>query len=134
MLLHTIGRLGEPGVTDAFTRKYIFPGGYIPALSEIVAASEKARLFASDVENLRLHYALTLEQWYARTIAAREQIEVLYDARFFRMWCFYLAGAAVAFRFGSLCNYQVQYARDRHALPITRDYMREAEMALPRGA
>ncbi len=130
MLLHTIGRMGGPAATDAFTRKYIFPGGYIPALSELVAASEKARLIASDVETLRLHYALTLDHWYARTLVRRAEIEALYDARFFRMWCFYLAGAAVAFRYGGLCNYQVQYVRDRHALPLTRDYMREDEKAL----
>ena len=130
MLLHTIGRYGGPSVTDAFTRKYIFPGGYIPALSEVVAASEQCRLMLTDVEILRVHYALTLEHWYARTLAARAQIEALYDARFYRMWCFYLAGAAVAFRFGGMCNYQIQYSRNRHGLPLTRDYMQEAEQAL----
>lgn len=130
MLLHTIGRYGGPSVTDAFTRKYIFPGGYIPALSEVVGASEKCRFMITDVEILRVHYALTLEHWYARTVAAREQIEALYDARFFRMWCFYLAGAAVAFRFGGMCNYQIQYSRSRHGLPLTRDYMQDAEQAL----
>ena len=132
MLLHTIGRYGGPGVTDAFTRKYIFPGGYIPAISEVVEASEQCRLMITDSETLRLHYALTLEHWYARTVAAREQIEALYDPRFYRMWCFYLAGAAVAFRFGGLCNYQIQFARSRHALPLTRDYMHDAEQALLR--
>ncbi len=130
MLLHTIGRMGGPGSTDAFTRKYIFPGGYIPALSETVAASEAARLITTDVETLRLHYALTLEHWYRRTLAERDRIEALYDARFFRMWCFYLAGATVAFRFGGLCNHQIQYARSRHALPLTRDYMRDEEKRL----
>ena len=131
MLLHTIGRYGKPGFTDAFTRKYIFPGGYIPALSEVVAASEKSRLMLTDVEILRVHYALTLEHWYQRTVAARAQIEALYDARFYRMWCFYLAGAAVTFRYGGMCNYQLQYSRSRHALPLTRDYMAEAEAKLP---
>ncbi len=130
MLLHTIGRLGKPGVTDAFTRKYIFPGGYNPALSEIVAASERTKLIASDIETLRLHYAWTLDHWYDRTMAAREQIEALYDARFFRMWSFYLAGAASAFRHGGLCNYQIQYIRRRDALPVTRDYLATAEAAL----
>ncbi|WP_116969449.1 cyclopropane-fatty-acyl-phospholipid synthase family protein [Blastomonas sp. UPD001] len=127
MLLHTIGRMGVPGATDAFTTKYIFPGGYIPALSEIVRASEPSRLIATDVETLRLHYAHTLRLWYQRTVEKRAEIEALYDARFFRMWTFYLAGATAAFEHGGMCNYQVQFARSRHALPITRDYMAEAE-------
>jgi len=127
MLLHTIGRMGVPGATDAFTTKYIFPGGYIPALSEIVRASEPSRLIATDVETLRLHYAHTLRQWYQRTVEKQAEIEALYDARFFRMWTFYLAGATAAFEHGGMCNYQVQFARSRHALPITRDYMAEAE-------
>ena len=127
MLLHTIGRMGRPGSTDAFTRKYIFPGGYIPALSETLIASERYRLIATDVETLRLHYAKTLREWYARTVAHQAEIEALYDARFYRMWCFYLAGATAAFESGGLCNYQIQYARSRHALPLARDYMGEAE-------
>ncbi len=127
MLLHTIGRMGGPGATDAFTSKYIFPGGYIPALSEIVRASEPARLIATDVETLRLHYAHTLRLWYRRTVEKQAEIEALYDARFFRMWTFYLAGATAAFEHGGMCNYQVQFARSRHALPIIRDYMAEAE-------
>jgi len=125
MLLHTIGRMGGPGSTDAFTRKYIFPGGYIPALSEILEGSEPNKLIATDVEVLRLHYALTLQEWYRRTVAAREQIEALYDERFFRMWTLYLAGAATVFENGGMVNYQIQYARSRRALPITRDYMIE---------
>jgi cyclopropane-fatty-acyl-phospholipid synthase len=134
MLLHTIGRMGRPGTTDAFTRKYIFPGGYNPALSEIISASEQAKLIAADIETLRLHYALTLDHWYARTVAAKDRIEALYDARFYRMWLFYLAGAITAFRHGGMCNYQIQYTRSRHALPITRDYMREAEVGLREAA
>ena len=130
MLLHTIGRMGSPGTTDPFTTKYIFPGGYNPALSEIVAASQEAKLIATDVEVLRLHYALTIERWYARTVAAKDAIVELYDERFYRMWTFYLAGAISAFRHGGLVNYQVQFARDRHALPITRDYMGAAEATL----
>jgi len=132
MLLHTIGRLGVPGKTDAFTLKYIFPGGYNPALSEIVAASEPARMIVADVETLRLHYGLTLDRWYDRTVAAKEAIVALYDERFFRMWTFYLAGARAAFYHGNLCNYQLQYIRDRRALPITRSYMAEKEAELPR--
>jgi cyclopropane-fatty-acyl-phospholipid synthase len=123
MLLHTIGRMGGPGTTDAFTRKYIFPGGYIPALSETVAASEKHRLIAADVETLRLHYAKTLRAWYANCMVHRDAIIAMYDERFFRMWTFYLAGAATVFEHGSMCNYQIQYIRSRHALPITRDYL-----------
>jgi cyclopropane-fatty-acyl-phospholipid synthase len=127
MLLHTIGRMGGPGSTDKFTLKYIFPGGYNPALSEIVAASEKSRMIVADVETLRLHYGLTIKHWYDRTTARRAEIVALYDERFFRMWQFYLAGAIVAFRHGGMANYQLQYIRNRHALPITRDYMVEAE-------
>ena len=127
MLLHTIGRFGRPGATDAFTRKYIFPGGYIPALSETLAASEKSRLIVTDVETLRLHYALTLREWYARTVAQEGEIVAMMGARFFRMWTFYLAGATAAFESGGMGNYQIQFARSRRALPLTRDYMAEAE-------
>jgi cyclopropane-fatty-acyl-phospholipid synthase len=125
MLLHTIGRFGSPGTTDAFTRKYVFPGGYIPALSETVAASEKFRLIASDVETLRLHYAHTIRAWYANCMEHREKIIALYDEKFFRMWTFYLAGAATVFEHGGMGNYQIQYVRSRRALPITRDYLLE---------
>jgi cyclopropane-fatty-acyl-phospholipid synthase len=128
MLLHTIGRLGEGGSSpDPFTDKWIFPGYHLPSLSQMVTASQKVRLIASDIENLRLHYAYTLRHWLDRTMKARPQIEAMYDARFFRMWEFYLAGGIVMFEHGSGCNYQVQYVRDRHALPITRDYMLEVE-------
>lgn len=130
MLLHTIGRMGGPGSTDAFTRKYIFPGGYIPALSETVAASEPFRLIAADVETLRLHYARTLRAWYANTVANREAIEAMFDARFFRLWTFYLAGAATSFETGGLCNYQIQYARNRRTLPLTRNYIEKEETRL----
>jgi cyclopropane-fatty-acyl-phospholipid synthase len=128
MLLHTIGKLGDRSRgPDPFTDKYIFPGYHLPALSEMVGASEKVRLIASDVENLRLHYALTLRHWLKRATTARAEIEAMYDERFFRMWEFYLAGGIVMFESGAACNYQVQYIRDRHALPITRDYMLETE-------
>ncbi len=130
MLLHTIGRMGKPSYTDAFTRKYIFPGGYIPALSEIVQASEPNRLMVTDVEALRLHYAMTTRAWYERCRQHRTEIEALYDARFFRMWSLYLAGATAAFENGGMLVYQLQYARDRRTLPITRDYMAEAEARL----
>jgi cyclopropane-fatty-acyl-phospholipid synthase len=130
MLLHTIGRMSEPGVTDTFTTKYIFPGGYNPALSEIVRGYEGLRLFPTDIEVLRVHYALTLDHWYSRTVAAKDHIVALYDERFYRMWTFYLAGAAAAFRTGGLVNYQIQLSRSRLALPLTRDYMIESERAL----
>ena len=130
MLLHTIGRLGTAGVTDDFTAKYIFPGGYNPALSEIVRGYESTRLFPTDIEVLRLHYAWTIDAWYARTVAARDEIVSMYDERFYRMWIFYLAGAGAAFRNGSLCNYQLQFSRSRTALPVTRDYMLAGEQVL----
>jgi cyclopropane-fatty-acyl-phospholipid synthase len=128
MLLHTIGKLGDrSGAPDPFTDKYIFPGYHLPALSEMVTASQKVKLIASDVETLRLHYAYTLEHWLERAHKARKQIEAMYDERFFRMWEYYLAGGIVMFESGAACNYQVQYIRDRNALPITRDYITEAE-------
>lgn len=128
MLLHTIGKLGSGSkAPDPFTDKYIFPGYHLPSLSQMCAASQRARLIASDVETLRLHYALTLREWRRRFVAAREKMVKLYDERFFRMWEFYLSGGITLFETGGGCVYQVQYVRDRHALPITRDYMIEAE-------
>ncbi|RPF72639.1 class I SAM-dependent methyltransferase [Aurantiacibacter spongiae] len=129
-LVHTIGRMGSPGRTDAFTDKWIFPGGYIPALSETVEASEKVRLIATDVETLRLHYARTIRAWYDNVLANRDAIVAMFDERFFRLWTFYLAGAATVFEHGSMCNYQIQFARERTALPLTRDYMAGAERRL----
>ena len=126
-LIHTIGRFGSPGSTDAFTRKYIFPGGYIPALSETLEASEKVKLIHSDIETWRVHYGRTLRAWYDRVVAQKAAIVKMYDERFYRMWIFYLAGAAAAFEGGGMCNYQIQYVRERHALPLSRDYMRAAE-------
>ena len=129
MLLHTIGRMGTPGTTDSFTTKYIFPGGYNPALSEIVRGYEGTKFFPTDIEVLRLHYALTIDHWYDRTVAAKDRIVALYDERFYRMWTFYLAGAAAAFRTGGMCNYQVQLAKRRLTVPLTRDYIAAAEQA-----
>ncbi|MDH7640052.1 SAM-dependent methyltransferase [Sphingomonas oryzagri] len=129
-LIHTIGRMGPPSYTDSFTAKYIFPGGYIPALSETVAASEREHLMLSDVEVLRLHYGYTIQHWYDRAGAAKEQIVALYDERFYRMWRFYLAGALTAFTQADMVNFQLQYVKDRHALPLTRDYIAETEKAL----
>ena len=126
-LLHTIGRADGPGVTDPWTRKYIFPGGYSPALSEVLPAIEKSWLWVTDVEVLRLHYAYTIEHWYARARAARDRIVALYDERFYRMWTFYLAGAITAFRNDGHCNFQIQLARKRDSVPLTRDYIAGAE-------
>jgi cyclopropane-fatty-acyl-phospholipid synthase len=126
-LIHTIGRVDGPGATDPWTAKYIFPGGYAPALSQLLPAIERAFLWPTDIETLRLHYMYTLEHWYQRTGAAREEIVRLYDARFYRMWRFYLAGAICAFRHDGHVNYQIQLTRRRDALPVTRDYMQAAE-------
>jgi cyclopropane-fatty-acyl-phospholipid synthase len=127
MLLHTIGKLGKASAPDPFTDKYVFPGYHLPSISQMAAASEKVRLITTDIETLRLHYAYTLRHWLERTRKAKAKIIALYDERFYRMWEFYLAGGVVAFKSGSMCNYQLQYVRDRNSLPITRDYMAEAE-------
>ncbi len=127
ILLHTIGRMGGPGATDRFTSKYIFPGGYIPALSEIVGSSEQERLIMSDVETLRLHYYHTIAHWYERAKASEAEIKSLFDDRFYRLWLFYLAGAMTSFSDGGFVNYQLQYLRNREALPITRAYIAQAE-------
>ena len=127
MLLHTIGKLGKATTPDPFTDKYIFPGYHLPSISQMAASTEKFRLITTDIETLRLHYAYTLRHWLQRTRKAKKQIVALYDERFFRMWEFYLSGGVVAFESGSMCNYQLQYVRDRYALPITRDYMAAAE-------
>ncbi|MBV9883389.1 MAG: class I SAM-dependent methyltransferase [Sphingomonadaceae bacterium] len=133
MLLHTIGRFDRPSAGDAFADKYIFPGYHLPNLSQIVSASERWRLIASDVEALRVHYAYTLRHWLERTRANRARIVELYDERFFRMWEVYLAGALAMFELGGACVYQVQYLRDRWAVPLTRDYLGETERRLTEG-
>jgi cyclopropane-fatty-acyl-phospholipid synthase len=131
MVSHCCGRMGAPvGTTDAWTRKYIFPGGYIPSLSELVSEAERNRFIVADTEGLRYHYAHTLEEWYRRTVAARDEIVELYDERFFRMWQFYLAGAEAAFRYGGMVNWQVQYLKRRDAIPMTREFMFEEEARL----
>ncbi|TAJ70745.1 MAG: class I SAM-dependent methyltransferase [Phenylobacterium sp.] len=121
-LIHSIGRMDGPKVTDAFTHKYIFPGCYVPAVSEIVKPVEEVGLWITDMEVLRLHYALTLRHWRERFLADPE-IPNLYDARFRRMWEFYLAGSEMGFRYGGHMNVQIQLAKRRDAVPITRDYM-----------
>ena len=123
MFSHCCGRAGPPGHTDAWTRKYIFPGGYIPALSELVTQSEKHGWQVMDVEAMRFHYCFTLEEWYNRTVMHREEIVDLYDEQFYRMWLFYLAGAEQSFRNGNMVNWQIVYVKDREAIPMTRDFM-----------
>jgi cyclopropane-fatty-acyl-phospholipid synthase len=123
MLTHTIGRSEPPGSTDKWTRKYIFPGGYIPAMSELVSTMECTRWEIADIEVLRYHYAHTLAEWYRRTTCHEAEITALYDARLFRMWQFYLAGAEQSFRHGGLVNFQIQSTKRRGAVPMTRDYI-----------
>jgi len=121
-LIHSIGRMSGPGLTNAFTHKYIFPGGYIPGLSEIVTAIEDQGLWITDIEILRLHYAETCRHWRTRFLADPE-IPALYDARFRRMWEFYLAGAELGFRYGGHMIFQIQVAKRVGTLPMTRNYM-----------
>lgn len=127
MLTHTIGRLRQSGATDKWNRKYIFPGHYLPAVSEMSASLERTGWEIADLEMMRYHYAYTLAEWYRRATLHREEIEQLYDARFFRMWQFYLAGAEQGFRHGNLVNFQFQTVKQRSAVPNTRDYI-ETEM------
>jgi cyclopropane-fatty-acyl-phospholipid synthase len=127
MLLHTIGRSGPPGTTNPWIAKYIFPGGYIPALSEVLPAIERAGLIVTDIEILRLHYAETLKAWRARFRSRWEEAAHLYDERFCRMWDFYLAGSEAAFRAGGMVNFQIQLVKDQHVLPLTRDYIAASE-------
>ena len=121
-LIHAIGRASGPGATNAFTQKYIFPGGYIPGLSEIVAAAEKSGLWITDIEILRIHYAETLKHWRLRFMADPD-IPAMFDARFRRMWEFYLASAEMGFRYGGHMVFQIQLAKRNDSLPLTRDYM-----------
>jgi cyclopropane-fatty-acyl-phospholipid synthase len=130
MLLHSIGRYDGPGDTAAWIQRHIFPGGYIPAVSEVLPHVEKTGLNLTDIEILRLHYAETLKHWRERFLAHREEVKQLYDERFCLMWECYLASSEAAFRAGMLMNFQMQIVRKQTALPITRDYMREAETEL----
>lgn len=130
MLLHTIGRIDVPGGTNAWMAKYIFPGGYVPGLSDMMPSIERAGLIVTDVEVLRLHYAETLRAWRERFMANRAAAEALYDDRFCRMWEYYLAACETAFRFGNLVVFQIQLTKELAALPITRDYIMEAESRL----
>jgi cyclopropane-fatty-acyl-phospholipid synthase len=122
-LIHTIGRAGGPGATDPWTAKYIFPGGYTPAYSELAKHIERAWLWPTDIEVWRMHYAWTLEHWLKRCRARKADIVALYDERFFRMWEFYFAGAIMAFRHDDHLVWQIQLSRKRDSVPVTREYM-----------
>lgn len=126
-LVHAIGRSDPPGSTDPWLSKYIFPGGYCPALSEVLAAVERSGLWVMDIEILRLHYAETLRHWFERFQANRDRAEMIYDERFCRMWECYLAVCEVAFRNGPMMVFQMQLAPRRDAAPLTRDYISDWE-------
>lgn len=130
MVLHTIGRSHPPTATNPFFRRYIFPGGYIPALSEVTRAAEKSGLIITDVEVLRLHYAQTLRAWRKAFMAQRDKARALYDEAFCRMWEFYLAGSEASFRLGGMVVFQIQLTHRNDVLPLTRDYIAQAETAL----
>ena len=126
-LIHTIGRADGPGAANAWINRYIFPGGYIAALSEIVPAIERAGLYVTDIEVLRLHYAETLKAWRLRFSTNRKRVVELYDERFCRMWEFYLAGSEAAFRHSGLVNFQIQLSKRIDIVPLTRDYILDWE-------
>jgi cyclopropane-fatty-acyl-phospholipid synthase len=130
MMLHSIGRSSVPGVTNPWIRKYIFPGGYIPSLSEVLPAIERAGLYVTDIEILRLHYADTLRAWRERFMARRDEAAELYDERFCRMWEFYLAGSETSFRVDGHMVFQIQLAKRQESVPLTRDYISEREAEL----
>jgi cyclopropane-fatty-acyl-phospholipid synthase len=130
VLLHTIGRSSPPGITNPWIAKYIFPGGYIPALSEILPAIEKAGLIVADVEVLQLHYAETLKAWRERFLAHRDEVVRLYDQRFVRMWEFYLACSEMAFRMGEMVVFQIQMTKRKGLIPTRRDYIAREEAQL----
>jgi len=130
MVLHSIGRSTGPDVTSPWITKYIFPGGYIPAISEVMPAIERAGLLVCDVEILRLHYAETLKAWRERFMARREEAVRLYDERFARMWEFYLAASEMSFRKQNLMNFQIQLTKRQGIVPMTRDYITIEEARL----
>jgi cyclopropane-fatty-acyl-phospholipid synthase len=129
-LIHTIGRAEPPTATNPFIAKYIFPGGYIPALSEMSGAIERSGLVISDLEILRLHYAETLRAWRERFLANWDKAAAVLDENFCRMWEFYLAGSETAFRYQNLVVFQVQLVRRVETLPLTRDYIHRGEREL----
>ena len=129
-VLHSIGRSGEPGATNPWIAKYIFPGGYIPSLSEVIPVIEKSGLVITDIEILRLHYAETLKAWREALLAHWDEAKALYDERFCRMWEFYLAASESAFRWQGMMVFQIQLAHKQDSVPLTRDYIIEEEARL----
>lgn len=129
-VLHSIGRSGEPGATNPWIAKYIFPGGYIPSLSEVIPVIEKSGLIITDIEILRLHYAETLKAWRHAFLDHWEEAKSLYDERFCRMWEFYLAASESAFRWQGMMVFQIQLAHKQEAVPLTRDYILQEESRL----
>jgi cyclopropane-fatty-acyl-phospholipid synthase len=129
-LLHSINRSDGPGATSAWIKKYIFPGGYAPALSEVLPHIERHGLYVTDVEILRLHYAETLRHWRQRFADNRDKARDIYDERFCRMWEIYLAGSECAFRFAGMNNFQIQFGKNQHVMPMTRDYIHVEEQRL----
>ena len=129
-LLHTIGCGDEPGPTNPWVTKYIFPGGYLPALSDMTPVIEKSDLITTDIETLRLHYAYTLKNWRQRFLSKRDEMAKLYDERFCRMWEFFLAASEAAFRFDRTLVFQVQMAKHENTVPITRDYIAKARRGI----
>jgi len=130
LLVHSIGRSDGPGITNPWLAKYIFPGGYIPALSEVLPAIERAGLLITDIEILRCHYADTLKAWRERFLARREEIKGLYGERFCRMWELYLASSEMAFREEGMMVFQIQMTKRQGVVPITRDYVAKEEAIL----
>jgi cyclopropane-fatty-acyl-phospholipid synthase len=132
MLLHAIGRSDTPNATNPWIQKYIFPGGYLPSVSEVLAAVERSKLFVTDMEILRLHYADTLKAWRERFVARRDEAKAMYDERFCRMWEFYLAGSETSFRVDGHMVFQIQLAKRQDVVPRTRTYIAEREAQLRR--
>jgi cyclopropane-fatty-acyl-phospholipid synthase len=130
MVLHTIGRSEGPGITNPWVAKYIFPGGYIPSVSEVMRRVEISGLLISDIEILRLHYAETLKAWRERFLAHREEVERIYDQRFVRMWEFYLAASEMSFREQNMMVMQFQFTKRQGIVPMTRDYIGREEQRL----
>lgn len=130
MVLHSIGRTKPNYATNPFIEKYIFPGGYMPSVAEVLPAIEKAGLLIKDIEIMPMHYAYTLRAWRERFVARRDEAVALYDERFFRMWEFYLAVSETAFRHDRLFIFQIQIARHQDTVPYARSYIGEREAAL----
>jgi cyclopropane-fatty-acyl-phospholipid synthase len=130
LLLHSIGRSDGPGITNPWLAKHIFPGGYIPALSEVLPAIERARFLVTDIEILRLHYADTLKAWRERFLARRDEVAHLYDERFCRMWELYLVSSKMAFREEGMMVFQIQMTKAQGVVPNIRDYIVENETYL----